>query len=101
MVGRAAYKHPLIWKDIDEKIFKEQKNNIMASDIIIAMIPYTENHLSKNGRLWEIAKHYLNLVEEVPGARAWRNNLSMNAQKKFADINVIEKAAQQLKDVGL
>ena len=101
MVGRAAYKHPLLWQSIDEKIFKEKKRNISASNIIKAMIPYAENHLKRNGKLWDLSKHLLNLVEGVPGAKAWRNNLSIKTQKPNADICILEKAVHQLKEAGL
>ncbi len=101
MVGRAAYSHPLRWQHMDELIYGEQPRQITASKVIKGLLPHTENHLVKNGRLWDICKHVLQLVEEVPGARAWRRNLSQKAQKRNADLTVLEKAAQQLEDAGL
>ena len=65
------------------------------------MIPYAENHLINNGRLWDIGKHILQLVEGVPGARAWRREISLKAQSSKADIYILEKAAQQLQEAGL
>ena len=62
---------------------------------------YVQNHLIKNGQLWEIARHFLNIVQEVPGARSWRRSLSLNAQKNTADLKVLEEAAQQLEETGL
>ncbi len=101
MVGRAAYKHPLRWQQIDELIYKDNPQSITASKIIKNMLPYTQQHLMKNGQLWEIAKHFLNIVQEVPGARSWRKSLSFKAQKRNADLNVLLEAATQLEDVGL
>jgi tRNA-dihydrouridine synthase A len=101
MVGRAAYSHPLRWNKIDEIIYGEESRFINASGVIRALIPHAQNHLNKDGKLWDICKHILQLVEGVPGARSWRRDLGLNAQKSTAEINILETAAQQLEDVGL
>ena len=101
MVGRAAYSHPLRWNKIDEIIYGEESRFINASGVIRALIPHAQNHLNKDGKLWDICKHILQLVEGVPGARSWRRELGLNAQKSTAEINILETAAQQLEDVGL
>ena len=102
MVGRAVYSHPLLWKRIDELFFEEErKEKIYASTIINNLLPYAELHLKNNGKLWDIAKHFLKLVEKVPGARKWRNELSIKAQKSKGDIEILIAAAQQLKNAGL
>ena len=49
MVGRAAYSHPMRWIFIDELIFGEKSQTTKPSKIILEIIPYTENHLNKNG----------------------------------------------------
>ena len=101
MVGRAAYSHPMLWRNVDEIIFGETAKNLKRSAIIKQMIPYTENHLQNDGKLWDICKHTLHLVQGVKGARKWRNDLSRQAQKQNADLIVLENAAQQLEDAGL
>ncbi len=101
MVGRAAYEHPLRWKTIDEVIYGEKPRVINASGVLRGMIPHAERHLQTNGRLWDICRHSLQLVEGVPGARLWRKELSSNAQKKNAGLKVLEDAARQLEDAGL
>ena len=101
MVGRAAYKHPLRWKNIDELIFGEKSQEITPSQVIRGIIPYTEKHLKQGGRLWDIARHLINLVEGVKGSKKWRNNLSLNAQNGTSDLNILESAAKELEDIGL
>ncbi len=101
MVGRAIYSNPLAWKEIDERLFGEKRKLIKASTIIKGIIPYAEKHLSKNGKLWDICKHTLSLVQGVKGARKWRHSLSQKAQKQKAGLNILEKAARQLEDAGL
>ena len=40
-------------------------------------------------------------MEEVPGARAWRRDLGLKAQKRDADPKVLDNAAKQLEEAGL
>ena len=101
MVGRAVYEHPLRWKSIDELIYQEAPKVINASEIVRGMIPYAETHLLKNGRMWDICRHLLQVVEGVPGAKSWRRNLSCKAQKAKANLQVLEEAAVQLENLGL
>jgi len=101
MVGRALYSHPLMWKEIDTLFFDQKPKPISASIILRGLIPYAESHLNKNGRLWDICRHTLNLVQGVTGARKWRNELSKKAQTPNADLIVLEEAARQLEDAGL
>ena len=101
MVGRAAYAHPLRWQSMDELVYGEQPRSINASQVIEGLLPYAETHLSRGGRLWDLCRHLLQLVEGVPGAKSWRRDLGSKAQKADADLRVLQKAAQQLEDAGL
>jgi len=101
MVGRAAYSHPLRWSAIDHLIFRTTPNQILASDVVLGLIPHAERHLQRGGRLWDLCRHLVQVVEAVPGARHWRNQLSTNAQRAGAGVDVMEVAAQQLLDAGL
>ena len=101
MVGRAAYAHPLRWRDIDNLIYGATPRQVLASDVVLGLIPHAERHLQRGGRLWDLCRHLVHVVEAVPGARYWRNNLSTKAQKAGAGIEIIEEAAQQLLDAGL
>ena len=100
MVGRAAYKNPLKWQHVDELIFGDQPKQVKASQVIHQLIPYAINHLSRNGRLWDIAKHTLHLVQGIPGAKRWRAEMTLQAQNKNADISIFEKAARDLANYG-
>ncbi len=101
MVGRSAYEHPLRWRKIDEVLFQDSPRNLTASKVIHGMIPYAQKHINQGGRLWDICRHVLQIVENTPGAKAWRRDLSLQAQTKNADLKVLEIAARKLEDVGL
>ncbi len=101
MVGRAAYSHPFIWTKIDSMIFGQEEKYLSRSKIINNIIPFAQKHLEEdNGRLWNIAKHIINLIENIPNAKKLRHELSENCQNNKADIAIIKKIAQQLEDAG-
>jgi len=101
MIGRAIYANPLIWQQTDEIFFGEKEKKVSASQVLKGLIPYAEKHLTRNGRLWDICKHTLHLVQGVKGARKWRKEITEQAQKADADLIILEKAARQLEDAGL
>ena len=100
MVGRAAYKYPLIWSEIDQLIYKENKKIKKASEIIFSLIPYIENHLKNEGETWDICKHLINLVQNIPKAKIWRNKISTKSIKKELNIDYLIKMTSELRDVG-
>ena len=101
MVGRAAYAHPLRWAGMDALIFGDPLRTVKASDVITGLMPHAERHLNRGGRLWDLCRHLVQLVEGVPGARHWRRDLGQNAQHPGADLGVLERSARQLTDAGL
>ena len=101
MVGRAAYAHPLRWQSVDALIYGDVHRAVLASDVVLGLIPHAERHLERGGRLWDLCRHLVQLVEGVRGARHWRRNLGTQAQRRGADLNVLEEAGLQLQEAGL
>ena len=101
MVGRAVYAHPLRWQSVDTKMFGEEPRQVTASHVVRGLIPYAEDHLACGGRLWDIGRHLIQLVENVPGARRWRHEFTLRAQSPDANVLVLEQAAHHLKEAGL
>ena len=100
MVGRSAYKHPLIWSEIDQKIYGEKNKYKKSSEIIFSLIPYIENHLRNGGETWDICKHVINLVENIPNAKIWRNLISTRSIKKELSIDYLIEQTAELKEMG-
>ena len=100
MVGRAAYSHPYLWTKIDSMIYGKKEEFLTRSKIIKKIIPFAQKHLENDGRLWNIAKHVLNLIENIPNAKILRQELSEKCQNKKADVSILRKIAQQLEDAG-
>ena len=100
MVGRAAYSHPFIWTKIDSIIYGQDEEYLSRSKVIEKIIPYAQKHIENEGRLWQISKHILNLIENIPNAKILRQELSEKSQTQKADISILKKIAQQLEDAG-
>ena len=100
MIGRSAYNHPLIWSEIDQKIYGENFKSKCASKIIFSLIPYIENHLKLGGKTWDICKHLINLVEGIPNAKIWRNNISSRSIKRELSIDYLIKLTSELQEMG-
>ena len=100
MIGRSAYKHPLRWSGIDQKIYGINTKSKSASSIIFSLIPYIEEHLSNGGKSWDICKHLINLVEGIPKARIWRNQISTKSIKKELSIEYLLELTYKLKEIG-
>ena len=100
MIGRSAYKYPLRWSEIDQKVYGMETKPKSASNIIFSLIPYIEEHLSNGGKSWDICKHLINLVEGIPRAKVWRNKISEKSLKKELDIEYLLKLTSRLKETG-
>ena len=81
-------------------IYGQKEENLSRSKIIKKIIPFAQKHLENDGRLWNIGKHILNLIENIPNAKLLRQELSENCQNQKADISILKKIAQQLEDAG-
>ncbi len=100
MIGRSVYKHPMRWSEIDQKVYGINTKSKSASAIIFSLIPYIERHLTNGGKSWDICKHLINLVEGIPKAKVWRNQISTKSIKKELDIDYLLKLTSGLEEMG-
>ena len=100
MIGRSVYNRPLRWSEIDQKIYGINTKPKSASNIIFSLIPYIEEHLSNGGKSWDICKHLINVIEGIPRAKIWRNQISNKSIKKELTIEYLLKLTTTLKEMG-
>ncbi len=100
MIGRSAYKYPLRWSEIDQKIYGINISSKRASEIIFSLVPYIEKHLKNGGKTWDICKHLINLVEGIPKAKIWRNAISTRSIKQELSIEYLIKLTTELQKAG-
>jgi tRNA-dihydrouridine synthase A len=100
MLGRAAYQHPAMLASIDALMGGAEK----PPDLWAAaerMIPYAEAHSAAGGRMPQITRHMLGLFQNCPGARRWRQILTVEAARPGAGAEVVRRALAALDDARL
>ncbi len=98
MMGRAAYQEPWRLLAVDPELFGEAAPAQSLKAAIEACFPYIERELSQGTRLHAITRHILGAFRAVPGARAFRRHLSVNAVKPGAGIAVLREALDLVVD---
>ncbi|MEQ9691127.1 MAG: tRNA dihydrouridine(20/20a) synthase DusA [Bauldia litoralis] len=91
MLGRAAYHTPEILAEVDGRFFGDGAQSD-AKEAVLSMIPYIEAQLARGTRLSQITRHMLGMFHGRPGARRWRQVLSVEASRPGADSAVLTRA---------
>jgi tRNA-dihydrouridine synthase A len=98
MMGRVAYQEPWRLLAVDPLIYGAPAPFASPKDAIEAFIPYVERELARGTRLHSMTRHLLGLFQGVPGARAFRRHIAMQAVKPGAGIAVLREAAGLVMD---
>jgi tRNA-dihydrouridine synthase A len=98
MMGRAAYQEPWRLLEVDPLIYGAAAPCASARAALEAFFPYVERELARGTRLSAMTRHILGLFHGVPGARAFRRHIAINAVKSGADIAVLRGALAQVMD---
>jgi tRNA-dihydrouridine synthase A len=94
MLGRAAYHEPAMLAAVDHRIFGDVERRFDLTGIMRSMADYAEDELSRGARLNNITRHMLGLANGRPGARAFRQILSVDAAKRGAGPDVLVRALE-------
>ena len=97
MLGRAAYHSPALLAEVDTRLFGAQEDQPDLFDVAEGMIPYIDAHIAKGGRANQVTRHMLGLFQNRPGARRWRQILTVDSVKPDATSQVISKALDALR----
>ncbi len=92
MMGRAAYQYPAMLLEVDRLFFGEARPPLSMAGIRDAMIEYAERELKRGERLHRITRHLLGLASSRPGARRFRQILTVESAQRDAGPEVIERA---------
>lgn len=98
MMGRAAYHNPILLAEVDGRIFGDARPAPTLEAVVAVMTEYTEAELSAGTRLNQISRHMLGLANGRPGARAFRQILSVDACKRGAGVEILEAAMRALEE---
>jgi tRNA-dihydrouridine synthase A len=92
MLGRAAYHDCSLLRTVDTDIFEQTDAPVDYHYILSKMCDYAESHLADGGRLNHITRHMMGLFSGKPGARLYRQILSVQAVKPLASPKVLVDA---------
>jgi len=98
MLGRAAYHNPMLLAEVDRRLFGADVDTPDLRQIMSAMADYAEVQLSQGQRLNNIARHMLGLANGRPGARQFRQILSVDACRPKAGPEVFMHALSVVED---
>lgn len=94
MLGRAAYHTPMLLAEVDQRFFGATSGPITLEAILLAMADYTDRQMAEGVRVNNIARHMLGLANGLPGARQFRQILSVDACKPGAGSSVLLSALE-------
>ncbi|WP_332699678.1 tRNA dihydrouridine(20/20a) synthase DusA [Devosia sp.] len=92
MLGRAAYHTPMLLAEVDRRFFGATEEPVTLEAIMHAMADYADREAGQGTRLNNIARHMLGLANGLPGARQFRQILSVDACRPGADSSVMLRA---------
>jgi tRNA-dihydrouridine synthase A len=96
MFGRAAYQNPGLLMSVDERFFGAPPRTMNPATPILAMLPYIERQLAAGEKLSSITRHMMGLAQGIPGARAFRRQLTEGAIRPGSGVVVIHQALAHL-----
>ncbi|MBD1554249.1 tRNA dihydrouridine(20/20a) synthase DusA [Pseudomonas typographi] len=96
MLGREAYHNPYLLAEVDAALFGGQRPAITRYGALQAMRPYIEAHLREGGSMHHVTRHMLGLAQAFPGARKFRQLLTVDVHKTATPLALYDQAAALL-----
>lgn len=96
MLGREAYQNPYLLAQVDQQLFGVERAVPTRGEVLRQLRPYIENHLARGGALHHITRHVLGLAQGFPGARRFRQVLSVDVHKSDQPLAVFDQAIELL-----
>ncbi len=96
MLGREAYHNPYLLAEVDRQLFGIERAAPSRGDVLRQLRPYIERHLAQGGAMHHITRHVLGLTQGFPGARRFRQVLSVDVHKSPAPLSVFDHAIELL-----
>lgn len=97
MLGRAAYHNPGLLRDVDARFYGDDQEPISLESLCEVMMNYAEIQMTKGSKLNQIVRHMLGLGYGKPGARRYRQLLTVETVKPGASPHLIAEAFEILR----
>ncbi len=92
MLGREAYHNPYLLSQVDARLFGSKEPVISRAETLQRMRPYIQRHLEAGGSMHHITRHMLGLGQGFPGARRFRQLLSVDIHKTKDPLALLDHA---------
>ncbi len=86
--------------DADPFLFGQEAPVASRAAAVAAFMPYVEARLTEGVALHAMTRHLLGLFNGLPGARAWRRHLAVEAVKPHAGPSVLRTSLAQVERRG-
>ena len=96
MLGREAYHNPYLLAEVDQRLLGSTAPVISRAEALSRMRPYIEQHLTEGGVMHHITRHVLGLAQGFPGARRFRQLLSVDVHKTDDPLALLDQAIAML-----
>jgi tRNA-dihydrouridine synthase A len=96
MLGRQAYHNPYLLAEVDQALFDSGRPVVTRADALARMRPYVETHLAEGGAVHHVTRHVLGLAQGFPGARRFRQLLSVDVHRAADPLTVFDQAVALL-----
>jgi len=96
MLGREAYHNPYLLARVDQELFCVERPVPSRGEVLRQLRPYIERHLAEGGAMHHITRHILGLAQGFPGARRFRQVLSVDVHKTDNPLGVLDQAIELL-----
>lgn len=93
MLGREAYHNPYLLAEVDQQLFGSDAPVISRAEALAAMRPYIAAHIQSGGSMHHVTRHVLGLGTGFPGARRFRQLLSVDIHKTQDPLTLLDQAA--------
>ena len=93
MIGRQAYHDPWWLAEADERCFGPAGAPVSREGVMAAMREYAARAVAGGAPLRAVTRHMLGLYQGMPGARAWRRQMSDSRELAANDPDMILRAA--------
>jgi tRNA-dihydrouridine synthase A len=92
MLGREAYHNPYLLAEVDRRLFGETTPVLGRAEVLEALRPYIAAHIESGGTMHHITRHVLGLGLGFPGARRFRQLLSVDIHKAENPLQLLDQA---------
>ncbi len=98
MIGREAYHNPYIMADWDRLFYQDDHVVLSREEVVTRLVDYCQQQINagRGTTMRHMVRHYLGLMQGMPGAKKWRQILSDATKLNGADSKLLLYALKQM-----